>query len=241
MRACVGIALLLFLIPAGAGAQTPWPPRPASETEPSGKIAERFRWLALPRPVVDADASDPTLAGWARSETAAQHGNGAEKSRVRQYLWDMAGPGTLAGASLKAGIDHLRDVPQEWDQTHGGYGRRLASVGGRFAVQTTVTHGLAAVMDRQTTYPRCECSGRGRRLRHALLGTVTDLREDGRRTLAVPRMAGAYAGAFAQLAWHPGKVDAGDALKSGTAFVVSAAIQNLAREFLGARIPILAH
>jgi len=96
-------------------------------------------------------------------------------------------------------------------------------------------------MDRPTTYPRCECSGRGRRLRQALLGAVTDLRQDGRRTLAVPRIAGGYAGAFAQLAWHPGNVDAGDALKSGTAVIVSAAIQNVVREFFGARIPIFAH
>lgn len=95
MRTRVGIALLLFLIPAGAGAHTPWPPRSASES------------IVRPRPVTDADASGETLAGWAESETAALHGNGAEKSRGRQYLWDMAGPWTLAGASLKAGIDHL--------------------------------------------------------------------------------------------------------------------------------------
>lgn len=96
-------------------------------------------------------------------------------------------------------------------------------------------------MDRPTTYPRCECSGQGRRLRHALLLAVTDLREDGRRTFAMPRIAGGYAGAFAQPAWHPGNVDAGDALKSGTAVIMSAAMQNVVREFLGARIPIFAH
>ncbi|MGH9162391.1 MAG: hypothetical protein ACRD2X_20695 [Vicinamibacteraceae bacterium] len=176
-----------------------------------------------------------------RPQTPAHQQNATNDSRLRQYVWDLAGPWAFVGASVGAGVDQLRDVPEEWDQTHGGYGRRLASLAGRLAIQTTVTHGLAAAMNRPTSYPRCECSGVGRRVRHALLGTITDLRPDGGRTLALPRIGGVYAGTFTQLAWRPGNADAGDALKSGTAFIVASAIQHLAREFLGAGIPILAH
>jgi hypothetical protein len=233
--------MLLFLIPAAAGAQTQGSPRAEIETGPTATQADRLQTVPLPATEDVADALSAATAASLRLDTAVQHSTSAEKSRIRQYLWDMTGPATVIGAALKAGVDHVRDVPEEWDQKHGGYGRRLASIGGRFAVQTTVTHGLAAAMDRATSYRRCGCSGGARRVRHALLGTIADTRPEGGRTLAVPRIAGVYAGAFTQLAWRPGSADARDALRSGTAFILGSAIQNLAREFLGAKIPILAH
>jgi hypothetical protein len=189
------------------------------------------RWIGLAVLL----CSVPTVA-------QAQQQADDEQTRTRAFVHDIASPGTLLASALKAGLDYHRDEPEEWDQTHPGYGGRFASVAGRFAVQTSITHGLAGLMDRPTRYQRCGCQGRLRRLRHALVGVITDPTSGGGRSLAVPRLAGAYGGAFTQLAWQPESVGAKDALKSGTAaFLVGSAIQNLVREFVGARIPILAH
>lgn len=111
-----------------------------------------------------------------RPVTGGHDRNRAENSRMRQYVRDVAGPGPLVGTFLVAGVEQLGDVPKAWDQDLGGYGRRLASIWGRFTIQTTVTHALAAVLDRPAHYRPCECAGRWQRVHHALLGTIRNQR-----------------------------------------------------------------
>jgi hypothetical protein len=150
-----------------------------------------------------------------------------ENVRFSNYLNDLAGPPALIGV---AGGGLLHQVRQH-DGTDGLAGE-MASKLGQHAVQVSVSHGLAAVMHRSTDYQPCECRGFAPRVAHALLETFTDRRADGSRALSVPRMAGAYAGSFARLAWEPDR-NVGDAAAGATLSLGFSALFNIARELTG--------
>jgi hypothetical protein len=148
-------------------------------------------------------------------ETAHAQGRvGSDSStRTRRYRHDLV-YGTALGF-VYAGIDQLRNDPVEWGRGWHGYERRLASDIGEFVVQESVTDLLASAMDRQLDYQRCRCTGTSQRIGWALQSSVTDPLPNGRRALAIPRIAGAFAGSFAQAAWRP----AGTTSRTRTALV----------------------
>jgi hypothetical protein len=152
--------------------------------------------------------------------------------RFNNYLRDLAGPGTLIKVVGGSVVNHLWRQPTDGDQTTEGLAKAMASRAAQTAVQETVRHGLAAVMQHSTDYQPCECKGFGPKVEHALLETFTDRRADGSRAIAVPRMAGAYAGRFARLAWeHDG--GAQDVLLGTTLSFGFTAVFNIARELSG--------
>ena len=126
-------------------------------------------------------------------------------------------------------LEYLRNKPS-YEYDGGDYlAGRIASRAGQAAVQASVHHGLAALMQRSTGYQPCECRGIGPKIEHALLETFTDRKPDGSRALSVPRFAGAYAGSFARLAWEPHR-SAGDAALNTTLSFGLTAVFNIARE-----------
>ena len=136
------------------------------------------------------------------SPCLAQSRVGRDSStRLTRYGHDLLF-GTALGV-VYAGVDQLRNDPVEWGKGWRGYEKRLASDVGEFVVQETATDVLAAAMDRPLDYQRCECVGAGARLGWALLAAVTDPTPNRGHALAVPRIAGAFAGSFAQAAWRP--------------------------------------
>jgi hypothetical protein len=148
-----------------------------------------------------------------------------EHARLTNYFRDLAGPPTffrVVGGSL---VSELRSEDAS-------LGRELAARMGQAAVEVSVHHGMAALMGHSTDYQPCDCKGFGNKLEHALLETFTDRRADGSRAIAVPRMAGAYAGRFARLAWeHDG--GAQDVLLGTTLSFGFTAVFNIARELSG--------
>ncbi len=147
-------------------------------------------------------------------------------ARVQNYLNDLAGPSTFVKVIGGGVLTGLRD--KEIDM-----GREIASRAGQMAIETSVEHGLAAAMGHSTGYQPCDCSGFGNKVQHALLETFTDRRADGSRALAVPSMAGAYAGRFARMAWEHDGSGAGDVLASTTLSFGFTALFNVARELSG--------
>ena len=122
--------------------------------------------------------------------------------RMKRYIHNVGYGATLG--FLYAGVDQLQNDPTEWGKGWSGYGNRLASNVGEFAIQETVTDILAATMHRPLTYTYCPCNSTKHKVEWALQSSVTDVLPDGRRAIAVPRIIGAYVGSFAQAAWMPG-------------------------------------
>jgi len=153
-----------------------------------------------------------------------------ENARLNNYLHELAGPGALVGIIGGGVLDQLRHQ----NAAVGGLGGRIGSNATQAVVQTSVRHGLAALMHRSTDnrYQFCECHGFGPRVQHALLETFTDRRADGSRALAVPRIAGTYAGDFAGLAWEHDR-SAGGVAAGATLSLGFSALFNIARELSG--------
>ena len=153
-------------------------------------------------------------------------------TRLQRFGRDVA-YGTAEGLAF-AGVDQARNQPPEWGTGMSGYERRAASNVGGFLIQETVTESLAAALNRPLDYRRCQCSGSSGRFGHALLGAVTDEMPSGAHVLAVPRIVGAYTGAFAQTTWRPlhGTNRVVEALTRGSTSLAIGAAINLYHEFV---------
>jgi hypothetical protein len=159
----------------------------------------------------------------------------AAQSRVGKdsaTRWTRFGRDLAYGAAAGLGyalVDQAFDSPHEWGGGWGGYGKRAASNVGAFVIQEGVTEGLAAAMNRPLDYRPCQCTEKSKRITWALRGAVQDQMPDGKTPIAVPRIVGAYVGAFAQATWRP----AGPVTSSRTA---RALIQGTTSLGLGALI-----
>src|ERR1051325_8490412 len=153
-------------------------------------------------------------------------------TRLQRFARDMA-YGT-AEALAFAGWDQINESPPEWGTGFTGYKKRAASNIGEFVIQESVTEGLAPILKRPLDYTRCKCTETGRRIGHALAGAVRDELQDGTYKFAIPRVTGAYAGAFAQASWRPdvGRDRLGVALRNGTTSLALGAMINLFHEFV---------
>lgn len=154
-------------------------------------------------------------------------------SRWTRFGRDLA-YGAVAGLGYAA-IDQATNSPTEWGNGWSGYGRRAASNIGAFVIQEGVTEGLAAAMNRPLDYMRCKCKETNSRIWWAVEGAVMDQMPNGTLEIGVPRIVGAYAGAFAQSTWRPaGSVSnsrAARALVQGTTSLALGAAINLYYEF----------
>ncbi len=114
-----------------------------------------------------------------------------------------ASPGAYAGVGMGAVMDQIRHTPAKWDGDGSGYTRRFASEWGQLAVRNAVHEGLAGVTGLDPRYVACNCKGVLHRSAHALKLSVTTYREDGRLTLDVPQLAGAYGSGIISTYWYP--------------------------------------
>jgi hypothetical protein len=155
-----------------------------------------------------------------------------ETVRLQNYLHELASPGAFLGVIGGGVVHHLWRKPAAGNGGVDGLAERIGSKAAQAAVEVSVRHGLAALMDRSTEYQPCNCSGFGRRVEHALLETFTDRRADGSRALSMPRIAGAYAAGFAPLAWDRERT-ASDAAVGATLSLGFSALFNITRELTG--------
>ena len=153
-------------------------------------------------------------------------------TRLQRFARDIA-YGTAEGLAF-AGVDQARNRPSEWGGGMTGYEKRAASNVGEFIIQESVTEGLAAALKHPLDYTRCQCTGTAARIGHALLGGVADEEPGGAYAFAIPRIAGAYTGAFAQASWRPGNSTnrAQVVLVNGTTSLAIGVAINLFHEFV---------
>lgn len=165
----------------------------------------------------------------AGAQVRVDHGR---HTRLQRFARDMA-YGTAEGLAF-AGVDQARNDPPQWGGGANGYGKRAASNIGEFVIQEGVTEGLAAALKRPLDYTRCRCRDTGARIGHALLGAVADEEPGGAYDFAVPRFAGAYAGAYAQASWRPDQTGGRGrtVLVNGTTSLAIGAVINLFHEFV---------
>jgi hypothetical protein len=177
---------------------------------------------------VAAQAPGPPIAGPALDREPQSIRITPENVRFSNYLHDLAAPRALIGVVGGGVLGQLRNNDDM------GLADRIAEGATRQAVQVSVRHGLAALMHRSTDdhFEFCECRGFGPRVQHALIETFTDRRADGSRALAVPRIAGTYAGGFASLPFEHDR-NVGDVAAGATLSLGFKALFNIGRELTG--------
>jgi len=168
----------------------------------------------------------------AQAQDASVDAQWSAEGRLHAYARDLIGPGALLGTATSATVDQMRTDPHEWGDGGEGFARRAASHAGSLAVEQTVRHGLAVALGRSTRYQRCECSGVGARVGHAVRETLTDRDQAGRRAVSIPRLAGVFAAAAAQPLWRPDVRVSDAAVSAGSSLVIQTA-GNALKELLG--------
>jgi hypothetical protein len=95
-----------------------------------------------------ATAQSPADAGVSSAAVLPSHGptyshldltyiRPTEKTKLRNYAFDVFGPYPIVGAAIAAGINQADKTPPDWRQGAEGYGKRFASDFGIAAVSTT--------------------------------------------------------------------------------------------------------
>lgn len=202
------VFLLTLGVSANAVAQTP--PGDtlliASETMPEG--AAFFPELLASSHVSLVGTLTPatnvgTLAAPANT-AAAPTPRLTGKDRLILFWNDSyASPGSFAGLFAGALVDQVRHTPAKWDEDGSGYTRRFASEYGQLAARNVIHEGLAGITGLDPRYQACECYGIVNRSAHAVKMTFTTYRQDGRLTLDVPQIAGAYGSGMISTYWYP--------------------------------------
>jgi hypothetical protein len=131
-------------------------------------------------------------------------------------------------------VNQWTNSPPEWHQGAEGYAKRFGSNFGMAATATTTRYALSEALKEDTLYYRCECSGVFKRLRHAVLSTVTARHgKDGHRTFSISAIAAPYAGStVAVYGWYPRRYGAKDVLRQGNYNLLAFVGGNVALEFL---------
>ena len=183
-----------------------------------------------------AQSSEPSIMSphVARTQPGQLYRRPTEKEKLRNYAFDTVGPYPLIGALVAGGIQQAYGTPKEWGGGIGGYGPRVASNFGINLVTQTTRYGLAEIFREDTLYYRCECSGFGPRLGHALISTVTARRgDDGHRVFSFAALAAPYAGTeAAALLWYPSRYEPMDGFRNGNYNLLVQAGLNGALEFI---------
>jgi hypothetical protein len=182
-----------------------------------------------------ADSADPaaTFAGTTPGQLNF-YTRPTEATKLHNYLFDGFGPYPISVVAGAAAVSQLDDSPPEWKEGAAGFGRRFASDYGMQAVTASTRYALAEAFHEDTLYYRCQCKGVFRRLRHALISTVTSRRgEDGRVVFSFPALVAPYAGTMtAVYGWYPRRYDAMDGFRMGNYSLLGYAGANLSLEFL---------
>jgi len=190
--------------------------------------------LARAQSLADSADSPGTVASKTPAQLELTYTRPTQKTKLRNYFFDAFGPYPIVGAALIAGYDQATNAPPEWRQGAEGYSKRFGSEFGIAAVSTTTRYALAEAFKEDTLYYRCECKGVFRRLRHAVISTLTARRgEDGHRVFSFPALVAPYAGTMtATYGWYPDRFGAKDAFRMGNYNLLRYVGENIALEFL---------
>ena len=155
----------------------------------------------------------------------------AVEDKFALYLKRTYGPGAFLKSGAVAGINQARTRPVEWGRGWDGYGDRFGSSMGQRAVSNTISFGVGALRGED---PRYFPSGQTRilaRIGSALAQTFVVHTDNGGRTVAIGRVAGAFGGGFVSRTWQPeghGIIRPG--VQSGAISLASGAVSNVIRE-----------
>lgn len=153
--------------------------------------------------------------------------------RLHHYFLHTYSPVKLTELAFGSAISQMDNVPPEWHQGWGAYGKRFASDLGSTTGSGLTEFALAETLRMDTIYYPCKCKGIWPRVGHALKSTITARAgEDGHVVFSVPGVVAPYGGAFSTLLWYPSRYGPKDAFRTGNYDLLDRFGETIALEFL---------
>ena len=154
------------------------------------------------------------------------------KAKLRFHAEQTASPGFVVEMAAYAGVLHWMDVPREWGQGAGPYGKRVASAAGATAIRNVFAFALDSALGEDPRYRR---SGQGsffRRIGHAARETVVTRTDAGRSRFATWRFGSAIGAAYLSNLWYPDRLNTfSSGMEQGAATIGLDLLGNIASEF----------
>jgi len=123
---------------------------------------------------------------------------------VKKYVKNTFSPFAVLRAGAGAAIEQARNVPHEWGQGAGGFGKRLGSAFGKHLVDNSIHLAVSEMRHEEIGYRPSGKRHFGPRLKYALLSTVvTRKTTTGKKTVATGELAGAFGSGIISRAWQP--------------------------------------
>jgi len=150
-----------------------------------------------------------------------------------KYIENSLGPEGVLTAALSAAFDQWRNSPDEWDRGSIGYSKRWASDYAESAIGDTTKYFVARLLHQDPSYQRCQCTGFGPRLGHAVSSVFKARNRDGEWVVSPAVAAGIVTSSLVPAAtWYPYENGVNDGLKhAGTALASKVGVR-VFREFV---------
>ncbi len=153
--------------------------------------------------------------------------------RLHHYFLHTYSPVKLTELAFGSAVSQMDNVPPEWHQGWGAYGKRFASDLSSTTANGVTEFALAETLRVDTIYYPCTCKRIWPRVGHALKSTITARSgEDGHVVFSVPGVVAPYGGAFSTLLWYPSRYGPKDAFRTGNYDLLDRFGENIALEFL---------
>ncbi len=148
------------------------------------------------------------------------------------YLKSTYGPVAAARVATWSAVNQAQDTNPEWGQGMEGYGKRVASKFGQYAIKRSVAQGLGALLNEDPRYFASTRTGIMPRAAHALAWTFITRKDDGGNKFAEARVIGTFTGSLVSRAWYPeGERSVRNGLESGAISIAIDAGWNVFKEF----------
>ncbi len=152
----------------------------------------------------------------------------SDNQMLHKYVWSTIGTDGMISASLSAGFDQVRSSPTEWGPqgSVSGYGKRWVSNYAESAIGDGAKYAVAHFFHQDPSFYKCQCTGFGRRLHHAVDSPFMGRKRDGTRVLSAASLAGILASNIVPAAtWYPTEGGTREGLKhAGTSLLTKIGI-----------------
>jgi hypothetical protein len=152
--------------------------------------------------------------------------------KLQYHAQQTASPRFALQTAAYAGALHWMNVPAEWGQGWGAYGKRVASAGGAAAIRQVVAFALDSSLREDPRYRRSGRGGFFARLGHAARETVITRTDRGGSRFATWRFGSALGAACLSNVWYPDRLNTfSSGIRQAGASIGLDLFGNIANEF----------
>jgi len=154
------------------------------------------------------------------------------REMLHKYIGATFGLDGALHATFFSALSHWQDSPPEWGSGTTGYAKRWTSKYAQSAIGNTAKYGVASIFHHDPSFAICQCTGFGRRLRHAVVSPFVARTRDGRQVFSAASLAGFITGHVVSAStWYPAEHGARDGLQDAGVSLMSTIGVDIFKEF----------